>query len=122
MLAPAGKLTSPPVPVMMRLAAPELPLLLLMVAAWDAALTMVRRHPSRPLAIPVIVWADAPVKRISEALDKAASLVVPVVLKSVPFLVATEAVKSLLPAVTAKPPPKDVRPVPTVRVLLPVTL
>jgi hypothetical protein len=62
-----------------------------------------------------MVWVEAPVSLTSDTSPKLTSLVVPVVLKSVPFLVATEPVMSRLP-------PKEDRPVPTLKLLLPVTL
>ncbi len=58
---------------------------------------------------------EAPVRRTSETLARAASLVVPVVLKLVPFLKATELVTSRLA-------PRDVRPPLTVKVLVPATV
>lgn len=67
-----------------------------------------------------MVWAEAPVSRINEASANEALLVVPVVLKSVPFLVASEAVRSVWP-VMLKVPPSVVAPVPTVKVFEPVT-
>jgi hypothetical protein len=63
----------------------------------------------------VIVCAEAPVSRISEAFEKLALLVVPVVLKSVPFLSAAE-------PVTSKLAPKTVLPPLTVNVFVPATV
>jgi hypothetical protein len=74
----------------------------------------------RPSLVPVmllIVWAEAPVRRISEPV-KVAGSEVPVVLKSVPFRIDTGP-----PPLMAMPPlPMVVRPEPVVRVLEPVTV
>ena len=68
-----------------------------------------------------MVWAEAPVNLIREASEKLTLFDEPVVLKSVPFLVAIEEVKSAWP-VTASVPPKVEAPVPTVKALEPVTV
>src|SRR3954464_15176351 len=65
--------------------------------------------------MPVIVWAEAPVKRISDTSPKLTSFEVPVVLKSAPFLVASD-------LATSRSPPKDVLPPLTVNVLVPDTV
>jgi hypothetical protein len=62
-----------------------------------------------------MVWALAPVRRINEALLKLALLVVPVVLKSVPFLSAVE-------PVTSRFAPRTVLPPFTVKFLVPATV
>lgn len=67
MVPPAGRVKSLPVPVSIWLPALELPELLLKVAGLAAALIRVKIRPSLaavPAEIPVIVWAEAPVKRI----------------------------------------------------------
>jgi hypothetical protein len=67
------------------------------------------------LAIPVIVWVEAPVKRTKDTSPKFTLLEVPVVEKSLPFLKATE-------EVTSKSAPNEVLPPLTVNVLVPATV
>jgi len=62
-----------------------------------------------------MVWAEAPVRRTRETSPKLTSLEVPVVEKSVPFLVARDLVMSSLP-------PRLVSPPLTVKVLVPETV
>jgi hypothetical protein len=106
----------PPVPVMMTLLADEsVESLLLIVRAVVAALIKVRMRPSAPPAMPVRVWADAPVKRTNApVIDWLFRL--PVVDMSLAFWKAT-----LPPLVTVNPACKVVSPPTTVRVLVPVT-
>ena len=56
------------VPVVIRLPAVLPTFWSAMIAAWPAALVIVRICPSRPPARPVSVWVEAPVKRTSEML------------------------------------------------------
>src|SRR4051812_11541415 len=62
--------------------------------------------------MPVMVWVEAPVRRIRLASPKFTLLEVPVVLKSVPFLKATL-------DVTSRSAPSEVLPPLTVKVLVP---
>ena len=76
---PAGTEISPPVPVLIWLAAAELPLRLDKVTAKLAsALTRVRRWPSLPATIPVMVWAAPEVSSLYRlAVEIATSLAEP---------------------------------------------
>jgi hypothetical protein len=129
MLAPAGIDMFPPVPVMMTLLADEsVESLLLIVRAVVAALIKVRMRPSAPPAMPVRVWADAPVKRTNApVIDWLFRL--PVVDMSLAFWKATlpplvtvnPAWREVTAVVTVSPFCKVVSPPTTVRVLVPVT-
>src|SRR5580698_5369822 len=124
-----GIVTLPPVPVYMTLEADEWTVSsLLTVRAVVAAFSMVRIRPSVPPAIPVRVWAEAPLKR-SKAPVTDKLLILPVVVLSaacwkatLPALVTVKLLEAVVAPCSAMPPEPAAIATPPVLLALPIVV